>query len=768
MSTRQTYYAASNGDSNTTSNSNQTKTTLSFTPDASVDYFLLWRASLSQDTTTVDAEANLYNGTTTLDDVNFEQKDVSSYVSVGGIAKETFGGSPSAMSYLIRYFTETGSSATHIRDARILAIKKATADEYAESNAEASTTSATPTAKVTLTFTPASTGDYLIIASCDIKNNSTSGTSNYNLDIDGTDYNVMTFVPGDGTSYRTWNAVRKVNLSNASHSIKIEYFRTVGGTAFIRNARIMAIRLDTLEANQYAEQLTRQTVTSTTYADVATLTFTPQVVDYVAIAATTFDCSNSNNSAFQRLTEGGVSDTEIEEETQASANENSFFTFYQKELTASSTTWKIQHKGENAGDTVGTDDAAIAVLQVESGVTISNSDGASAGTSTAQATSTSTAASVAAATGTNTTTGIGKSLTAAVASSDGTSTVLGVGVAAARSVASSDGTSTVQATATSLAKSPGSSAGVGEALGISTSTAASPGSSAGVGTPLGVGASLAAALASSTGLSTVNGIGNALFKAVASSDGVAVALAIGKALAAAVAASIGTSTVTGVGASIAAAVGSSVGTSTVLATSASQVAAVAASNGVADAQAVSKSNAASVGNAVGTSTVQATSDAGSASNADGAAAGTSTVTAVGAAQVAGIGESAGSSIVSGAGAYTVAPVVTDDSHRFGGMPNIPLGEKKKSKEPFDREKALQEIQQKVIDDLLPKEPEPITFPSDSAIVKKIDEAFIKPKKIKPQLPKIIPPSDDDIGDFVAIDVAARQAMDDMIAIALLM
>lgn len=130
--------------------------------------------------------------------------------------------------------------------------------------------------------------------------------------------------------------------------------------------------------------------------------------------------------------------------------------------------------------------------------------------------------------------------------------------------------------------------------------------------------------------------------------------------------------------------------------------------------------------------------------------------------------------VSAAGQAGDITVTAEQLHRHigGGIP-LPWppaqwDEQGVRPEPFDREKALQDIQRKVIDELLPKPEEPVAFDQ----VKKVDDLFTQVQKVRKKPIKILPadtiPAAETVDKFVMDSVVAQQFLDDMVAIALLM
>src|SRR5512132_1877859 len=171
MGARQSFYQESLGESSTTSANEQVKTTLTFTPDANSDYWLIASGVFTCSSTTDNHEGQVDLWHQEVSTALFYQagqvKEESSpqdWIAFFGISKLSFGASPGEQNIDMQYWSSNAGDTTKIKDVRVLVIKAA-ADQYAESLAQTTTTSTSYQTKTTLSFTPSSTGDYLVIAS---------------------------------------------------------------------------------------------------------------------------------------------------------------------------------------------------------------------------------------------------------------------------------------------------------------------------------------------------------------------------------------------------------------------------------------------------------------------------------------------------------------------------------------------------------------------------------------------------------------------------
>lgn len=371
-SIREIHYAESRGESTTTSSSDQDKVTLTFTPTASSDYFILGCAQCITNSITADWRCKLVNTTaaTTYNQVNTEPSEANDeYVSFMGIGKETIGGSPSSTTWKIQYSDENGNT-TKIKQAAILAIKAGANDQYAESLGSTATTNPMNVyaTKVTLNFTPPTTGNYTFFWCCEMNTADTDFPPfNAKLVIDGTDYDENIRKSKETTAWETMGGmIPGVNLTNSSKTITLQ-FRGNGGSldiCNIRNAKILALREDDFSVAQTVLQRTRQTLTSSTYGDVASssITYSTAAAEHILFGHCLLDNNSTSVSGYAQLLEDSTTLVESIEEPSATADRVCVFTIYSTTYSASSKTWKWQHRNEAAG-TVGTDELAIALFQ---------------------------------------------------------------------------------------------------------------------------------------------------------------------------------------------------------------------------------------------------------------------------------------------------------------------------------------------------------------------------------------------------------------------
>lgn len=372
---RQVYYAESLGEDTTTSGTYQDKTTLTFTPDANQDYIIFWSADVIALSTADDVFTRLYNSTdaVVLSEQNQENRTTGNtpYRMAHGFAKYSAGASPASTSFKIQYYSENSSITSKIRNARILAVRVESDDEYAESLSDQTVTSNTYVDGATLTFTPPSQGDYLVFAACDWNHGSTADIAYIHLlNPSSTSIGEMRHINRDAANYNPYTTMVKENLTASSKTYKIQIHRTSTNTITVRNQRLFAMRLDTFANTYYAEDRTRATTTSTTYQDDNSLTQTTNAADHLIFNVAGGDgSSNGTSNYLQFLEDGstmcGPASTRVNV-TGTYSNYYTSFIAYKATLTNASHTWKRQFKTDLPA-TAGIDEDATAVLEYTTG-----------------------------------------------------------------------------------------------------------------------------------------------------------------------------------------------------------------------------------------------------------------------------------------------------------------------------------------------------------------------------------------------------------------
>ena len=347
-------YAESESISTTTSTSWQDKTTLTFTPSSTTSYLIVASGLVAQTSTlgyrptivrmTIDGTEYMINrfvrtsGGTENEYYGFAANNIVSLDNTEHTIKIQY-----AASYALSSYT------AKIRDARIVAYK---VEDYhaAVSDTESSTSSTSYQDKTTLTFSPESEGDYLIIATADLSEESSSHSVYAQLTYDGSSQGEMlrepTYYSGSYPKhFYTYATMRKLSLDTSSHTFKIQY-KTENSSydAYIKNARIAAIRLDDFE---YSESESESSTTATSYQDKTTLTFTPSAQgDYMIIASALIQKDPSTYAVLADFDIDGTAYGEMTYTPKDATDYVPFFVMKTMTLDASSHTIKIRYRSE--------------------------------------------------------------------------------------------------------------------------------------------------------------------------------------------------------------------------------------------------------------------------------------------------------------------------------------------------------------------------------------------------------------------------------------
>jgi hypothetical protein len=233
----------------------------------------------------------------------------------------TTGGSPETRTLKVQHKLESTLTDTDswARKGRLVALKLGAADEWM-SNDDTYTSSSNPgtwtdyapaTGDTDLTFTPGSTGDYLVLAFGRIKAGSTTGGAYVRmLCEDGTTaVGNLRWVPGDSTSLRAFAvATKRSSLAASAQTFKLQHSRVTDGTnsSTIDQVRMVALRLDGFESNTATEDATTDSATTSSYADLGdtrTDTLTSGL-DYLVLGCATSETGSGAVLMGMQFTDG--------------------------------------------------------------------------------------------------------------------------------------------------------------------------------------------------------------------------------------------------------------------------------------------------------------------------------------------------------------------------------------------------------------------------------------------------------------------------------
>lgn len=115
---------------------------------------------------------------------------------------------------------------------------------HSESSTESTTTSTILQDKLSLTFIPPTSGDYLLEWYFEHTSNANNKSTRVAIDQDGSIISDTKYTNANTTpDYQSKSGFKKITLTAASHTFKIQFSSPDVGTAYIKNARLIARRV---------------------------------------------------------------------------------------------------------------------------------------------------------------------------------------------------------------------------------------------------------------------------------------------------------------------------------------------------------------------------------------------------------------------------------------------------------------------------------------------------------------------------------------------
>lgn len=176
----------------------------------------------------------------------------------------SFGAAPPEFTCTVGFSAEGTIYTAYIKDVRITAFKLEQDDKGIFNSGSISTTSTSWQDAASLTFTPPSAGDYLIITRATLRTNYAGASAIISavLDVDGTESGQGQLCARSILTQSSWGTIQKVTLPASSKTIKIKY-RTNDALreVHIADRVLIALRLSDFGGALYVED---NTVASTT------------------------------------------------------------------------------------------------------------------------------------------------------------------------------------------------------------------------------------------------------------------------------------------------------------------------------------------------------------------------------------------------------------------------------------------------------------------------------------------------------------------------
>ncbi|MBK8174820.1 MAG: hypothetical protein IPK66_05975 [Rhodospirillales bacterium] len=374
MPTRQSFYAESLAENSTISADWTNALSLTFTPDPNADYWLFASAAFTNSSGTNDhvGWVSVYHvqAATVLLEQSVQRQEPTSpqdWVGVFGIARLSFGVAPGEQQLDVNINSSHAGDTTKIKDVHLLLIKADAADAYAESLAQVNTSSTSWQTAATLAFTPASAGDYLVIASATRASNANLGAMRCRLNdvTGGATYGDRAWYCKDNWDNQAFAVMEKLGLTAAARTLQLQYRSESGTLCYLQGARILALRLDAIDGAYFASNQATQNTTSASNQDFLTLSATPLALQHAIIAVGGCNTASTTVSGYLNIARDGSAVEEWNREAPNAAGWQCAGLAQRQTLAAVATTWKWRARAETAGTTVNVGNLAIAVLQLE-------------------------------------------------------------------------------------------------------------------------------------------------------------------------------------------------------------------------------------------------------------------------------------------------------------------------------------------------------------------------------------------------------------------
>jgi hypothetical protein len=337
--------------------------------EANADYLAIWMTE-STGSSSGNHLAGLYqDGTKKQESINAQAESVSPPDVIGHSCLYAFnaGATPADITLAVKGSNSLGEGQTiSFANSRIVVLKLGADDVVAAAGARQTTTSTTLSAAATLTFTPPSAGDYLILSGFTVDN--TGGVETYFQLGDGTTLTNASRGIRCGNSVRRWPQLLMLPLSSISGSKTITLsYRAGGSTAGIADIYIIALRLDRFANSHVARLGVNGGGTETAYTSVISQTFTPAAADHLTLFGGDFGNNSTSSSSYIHCLDGSDTVSDVVREHFSVSNGSREFPLGAARIAAypaTSRTQSVERKSESTNTTTVWADFVIASLDL--------------------------------------------------------------------------------------------------------------------------------------------------------------------------------------------------------------------------------------------------------------------------------------------------------------------------------------------------------------------------------------------------------------------
>lgn len=333
------------------------------------NYLVLWGADVAVDDNTGDAIVRLVKNGSVVVSAIAMNKDTTDVSSMGGFIIEAGGAAPA---YSVQVGRTLAATANTVGSNSRLSILKLGPDDYSTtSTARVTTTSGTFQTAATLSFTPATSGDYIYLA-CGLVDRA-GGNVSVQLS-DGTNSSIDLGMEISGTAARSsFMVILPVASVSGAQTVTLKYRQFTAASqgvsaVGISEVRIVAIRKDRF-ANAYVTTLgSDSSGANTTYTTGLSQTFTPAAADHLTIMGGVNFNNSSSQSSFVQYDDGGTIVSEnIREGVTGQPTDGGNRPWYSHRIAAYaavSRTQALQRKSESTNTTAIRRGAAIVTLSL--------------------------------------------------------------------------------------------------------------------------------------------------------------------------------------------------------------------------------------------------------------------------------------------------------------------------------------------------------------------------------------------------------------------
>lgn len=355
------YYHNEQGATDVTVSSNITwsdAVSLTFTPDASSDYYLFFSGLIGNSVTTSDVQYRVLEGTNVIASGNWKPNDTSpqEYQAFAGFLRHTEGASPSSRTFKIQIKLAVSGPTARIRSAKLTAIRHETGDLFEETTAAFTTGGATGTSVESIATSGGAnyqTNPYIFFACAKLRAGTVGSGIQISLDRPAPDFSIQpSFALAEYSG--TTSAVHKMlgfhvpasgsnDLNGGSLALRAT---TPSGTTSVSDRRILALRVS--GDNVYSSyDAAGGTGTTTSYVDQFTYTPTISVAgDHLAFLSTSWETSSTTVSGLVDHTVAGAVFTEMVKEF--GGGQDTHMAVGTLSMAAGSNAIKARAKGETA------------------------------------------------------------------------------------------------------------------------------------------------------------------------------------------------------------------------------------------------------------------------------------------------------------------------------------------------------------------------------------------------------------------------------------